>query len=167
MSSVPRKTSLVFTRESITPAAATRMLDNSNTAKRRPLSEAITKVYSHIMSLGEWCPDTGETIKISDDGEVVDGQHRLTALIASGKPVTMWVARGVPAEAFQFIDQGKARDLSDLLAIMGWHLPKVTAVTMRMLWRDSIKTGHPLSNPDADERIGESGIATFSAPYRE
>ena len=167
MASMPvRKAALAFTRERITPTQATRWLENSNLARRRPLSQKAAATYANIMASGGWCVDTGEALKLGYNDEVVDGQHRLTAIIMSKKPQEMWVARGVPHEAFQYLDQGKTRDLIDLFAILGWPVPRITSVALRMLWRDSIKTGHPLTSPDAGAKIGDGGVADFAEKYK-
>jgi hypothetical protein len=66
---------------------------------------------------------TGEPV-IFDSGEpgaeiLQDGWHRLTAIVNSGKGQWIVVVRGVPREAFHFIDHGKGRVFRDTLHVEG------------------------------------------------
>jgi hypothetical protein len=60
--------------------------------------------------------------------------------------VKIAVAHGIKEEMFQFIDQGKARTLQDILSVEDWVNPREVSVTMKMLWRRD-RTAH--NNPYA------------------
>ncbi len=60
---------------------------------------------------------THQPIAIAEDGELVDGQHRLTAVYESGVPVDMFVAYNAPRSAK--IDIGKPRDTRTALYMAG------------------------------------------------
>lgn len=62
----------------------------------------------------------GESIKIDEEGNLMDGQHRLTAIVRSGIPQTMLVARCVPRITMRTIDRGEARTVADWLKIRGF-----------------------------------------------
>jgi hypothetical protein len=74
------------------------------------------------MVSGEWGV-TGDTIKVSSDGRLLDGQHRLLALIRYDKPLEMFIAEGVDPELFPMIDTGKSRTASDVLSSTGVGRP--------------------------------------------
>lgn len=128
---------LKFTRETISPKKAKSMLDATESAGfvNRGQTKTFVHRYAGDMSKGHWMSDTGETIKVATNGAVIDGQHRLNAIIASGGSVKLWVCRGIDASMFQYIDQGKSRDLQDIMVIEGWENPRILAVTGKMLWR--------------------------------
>jgi hypothetical protein len=102
--------------ELITPEMAQAWLDRGG-VNRKPSERAIMKLV-YAINLGEW-DLTGETIKLDREGRVRDGQHRLQAIIRSGKAVQCIVVRGIPESAFDKIDTGKSRSMADVLSIHG------------------------------------------------
>lgn len=71
------------------------------------------------MRRGKW-ELNGESIKISKDGTLVDGQHRLEACIESNTSFTTIVAYGVEASTQTTIDLGVKRKLTDQLIMRGY-----------------------------------------------
>lgn len=61
----------------LTPDIASRMLNTNQ--RNRPLKNNVVKQYAAAMLRGEWKLN-GETIIISRDGNLLDGQHRISAL---------------------------------------------------------------------------------------
>lgn len=102
--------------ESVTPEKATAYL--SKNKSNRPISERNTERLATAMAAGEWVVN-GESIKFNGDGSLVDGQHRLAAIIRSKKTIKTYVVRGLPSTSYDTIDQGKPRSLADLLARAG------------------------------------------------
>jgi hypothetical protein len=111
--------------ELITPELAQTWLDRGG-VNRKPSERAIMKLV-HAINLGEW-DLTGETIKLDKEGRVRDGQHRLQAIIRSGKAVQCIVVRGIPESAFDKIDTGKSRNMADVLSIHG-HIQSTALAT--------------------------------------
>jgi hypothetical protein len=113
------------------------------------------------MRRGHWHGElTAEAIKIGSVGGravVIDGQHRLAAIVESGAPIRAWVAENVPVEAFRYLDQGKPRDLADILTVKGYADAKSLASAMRMLWKED-RTGSPFVKPDGEDAEGEAEI---------
>lgn len=106
----------------ISPEMARDILDFSEKSgsRNRRLSPAVVKRYANDMKRGNW-KTTGAAISLTSEGILIDGQHRLNAIVVSGVPVEMVVARGVQKDAFNVMDQGKRRDLADLLYIDGFR----------------------------------------------
>lgn len=100
----------------ITPAIAERLL-LSNVSNRIVNARRVS-LYSGALTRGEWKLN-GESIKIAPDGRLLDGQHRLQAIVQSGIPMTTWVVKNVPNDVFDTIDTGKARGGSDTLKVAG------------------------------------------------
>ncbi len=106
-----------FKKELITPNKALSILQ-SNTKNRR-LKSPHVNLYARDMQSGRWKEDTAEMIKISDEGLVLDGQHRLNAVIESNTAVWFHVAYDVPTEVFDVLDTGSTRSASDAFKIKG------------------------------------------------
>lgn len=106
-----------FEKVEISPDLAKQYLKRN--AGNRPLDKSITNYYADQMGDGEWVTDTGEPIKFDISDRLVDGQHRLNAVILHGKPMSFWVCWGVPKEAFLALDKGKKRTAADNFAIRG------------------------------------------------
>lgn len=96
--------------ELITPERATELL-KLNTRNRRIRTKHVLNM-SRQMERGEWRV-THQPIAISSDGALLDGQHRLAAVVKCGLPVKMSVAYGVSPDIFGTIDVGAIRDTRD------------------------------------------------------
>jgi hypothetical protein len=106
----------IATLTTITPTYAAELLNKN--VKNRPLSEGRVLELSEEMASGNFMSN-GETIKIDTEGYVLDGQHRLYAIIKSGVTLDFWIISGINPEAFSTIDTGKRRSAGDTLHIMG------------------------------------------------
>lgn len=100
----------------ITPEMAAEMLENN--VFNRPLSNARVAMYVAAMKAGEWTLN-GEAIKFDVTGRLLDGQHRLTAIIRANVAIQTVVIRGLPAKSASTIDTGKNRTAADVLALGG------------------------------------------------
>lgn len=109
--------SIKVEKKLVTPAVAEQLLRNN--IKNRALSRTNLQRLVDQMNDGEWQEETGESIKIASDGTLLDGQHRLTAIIQSGKSYEFLIISNLPNEAFNVIDTGKIRSSGDSLHIMG------------------------------------------------
>lgn len=97
----------------VTPELAKAILGQND--KNRPISSDTVTKYSKLMKQNKW-QFNGETIIIAIDGTLLDGQHRLSAIVASKTVQKMIVVKGVAKDAFTTIDIGKKRNASDALA---------------------------------------------------
>lgn len=86
--------------------------------KNRPLNKRYGMQLSDVMSEGDWWMN-GETIIFASDGTLLNGQHRLWAIIHSGVEVDVMVVRGIDEEAFKTLDGGRKRTLGDTLSLQG------------------------------------------------
>lgn len=102
--------------EIITPAYAKQLLDQN--PSNRKLSETTINRYAADMKAGAWT-NNGQGIVITPDGALLDGQHRMHAVLRSQREIAMLVVRGVPPEAFVTMDSGKARSFADVLSVQG------------------------------------------------
>jgi hypothetical protein len=105
----------------ITPAQASLWLQNN--PSNRPLRESTVLAYAADMKDGNWVP-THQGICIDENGILIDGQHRLAAIVRSGCTVGMLVTRGLPAalegkriKTIDAVDRGASRSIKDLLKL--------------------------------------------------
>lgn len=106
--------------EKITPEIAQDWLSKHNTKNRR-LRRTTVIGYARDMKIGEWIPNH-QGIAFDKDGNLLDGQHRLAAIVMSGVTIPCLIARNVPTKAegamaatMDTIDRGAARSVADML----------------------------------------------------
>lgn len=101
----------------ITPADAMALLEMNGT--NRPLNEQHVKRIARQISDGKW-KFNGDTIKIATTKNILDGQHRLWAIIEAKTAIETIVVRDIEEDAFATIDTlRKPRSGSDILALLG------------------------------------------------
>ena len=117
-----------------TPAVSEALLDEYNNlpdSPNRPKKPANIIRYTADMQRKEWAL-TGDTVKFSDRGRLVDGQNRLTACCRAGVAFSSLVVFGVVHEYFDRMDRGKPRDASDLLHLHGY--PQTARLAAAIRW---------------------------------
>jgi len=105
-----------FAKEKITPAIAASYLQK-NTNNRPLNARRVAEITKEITS-GRW-QLTHQGIAFARDGRLIDGQHRLTAIVAAGVTVDVMVARDCDEDTFHVIDVGGKRTAADVLSIVG------------------------------------------------
>ena len=116
----------------VSPVDASRILEK-NTHNRR-LSENQVKRFASDMTEGRW-QNNGESIKIATDGTLLDGQHRLWAIVESETTQTMTVVWDLPAESQHTMDMGQTRSAGQMLALTGQKDSILRASVAHMLLR--------------------------------
>ena len=96
--------------ETIDPKRAKEYL-KSNTENRR-VRQAWVERLAGMITRGEWFL-THQGIAFSHDGRLIDGQHRLLAIVEANKPAQMMVARDIEEKAYRHIDGGAPRSVAD------------------------------------------------------
>lgn len=119
----------------MTPDKAMELLANAD--PNRTVHQRRVGAYTRNMVAGHWRVN-GETVKLAPDGKLIDGEHRLWAVVKAGdmgiKSVPMMVAFNVPRDVRQTVDTGKARSYTDVLKIRGYGgKGRVLASTMRYI----------------------------------
>ena len=110
-----------YRTEVITPERARKLLDQTAQLgfNNRSIRQARVEKLSHAISLGQW-QLTHQPLAITTDGAVLDGQHRLQAIVMADKEVEMLVVRDAAPETFSVVDTGAARTTGDALKISGF-----------------------------------------------
>lgn len=121
-----------FSVEKIGPEeAAAYLAQNTHNRKIKP---HVVDKYAAAMTRGEWALN-GEAIKFDVDGGLLDGQHRLAAIIASGVTIETIVIRGLVPESQDTLDHHTPRTLGDVLALHGEKNATDLAAALSVFWR--------------------------------
>ena len=135
--------------ETITPAKAASILANHNPHNRR-LRQTYVDRLARDMEAGRW-HDHHQAIGFNGDGSLVDGQHRLAAIVQSGKSQKLLVVREVPNESIGVIDAHSSRNTRDGLRLVHGidsdH--RMVGAAMYMEWRASKHGKTPAERIDA------------------
>ena len=117
--------------QTITPERASQCLAANTT--NRPVSKAVVRSFAQAMRRGEWMV-THQGIAFDTRGVLVDGQHRLAAIIEADRPVELTVFTEVGEGTFDVLDTGKRRSAADVLAIEGEKSSTMLAAMVRTVW---------------------------------
>jgi len=99
----------------VDPALALEWLQR-NIATNRPMRPTVIDGYAGEMERGEWHL-THQGVAFDTSGNLIDGQHRLAAIIKANVVVPMMVTVNAPADSFVALDGGVKRTLGDRLSI--------------------------------------------------
>lgn len=94
-----------------------RWLLKNNSHNRHPARQTV-QLYADQMKRGTWRLN-GEPIIIADNGDVMDGQHRLLACIDADMSFETLIVYNIPRDTFDTIDTGRGRNGADVLTING------------------------------------------------
>lgn len=117
--------------QTVTPGKAAEWLDANTT--NRPLSKPVVRGFAEAMKRGEWVV-THQGIAFDTGGALIDGQHRLAAIVEAGLPVELTVFTDVADGSFDVLDTGKRRNAADVLAIEGEKSATMLAAMVRTVW---------------------------------
>ena len=101
--------------EYITPDIAQKFLEVMGPNQK--VSQKHVDYLVSAMKTGEWIEGAGDPIQFNEQGEFINGQHRMWAIIESGMSFYFNVMRGLPIAAMGTIDTGRSRSLKAFLEI--------------------------------------------------
>ena len=99
----------------------------TNFTNRTITPSTVTKYVKGIKAK-EWTYNPMASIGFDDKLNFIQGQHRLLAIIRSGESASFSVVFNCPEKAFVHLDNGKPRNLADILTTMGY--PKAQSVVL-------------------------------------
>lgn len=97
-------------RVDISPNTAEVILKYNN-KKNRNISMSKVSLYAKDMISGNWSADTIDSIAFDSKGILINGQHRLKAIVKSGQTINALVSFGVSPH--MGMDAGKTRSIKD------------------------------------------------------
>ena len=115
----------------------------SNGRRNRHISEFVVARYTREMEAGLW-QENGDSIRFDVDGKLIDGQHRLKAIIRTGISMECVVVEDLPRSAFETLDRGKRRSTGDSLSYLGESNANCLAGALHLIWKYEHGTWHRL-----------------------
>lgn len=119
----------------VTPELAQAMLSYLHEDQRRIRLGHMNGLSAH-MRAGRF--EGIDTIKLDAEGNVIDGQHRLSAIVESGEPQYMIIVTSVPESVKQYLDQGAKRNEGDRLKMQFGLNPSAGVKTALKLLRTDL-----------------------------
>lgn len=140
----------VYTVVDITPDLAKKWL--AQNTHNRNLRERVINGYAADMRAGNWVED-GQSIKFAKGdvvlldnppiigGALLDGQHRLSAIVTANMTVRMLVVSNLPDSTQDTMDTGAKRVLGDVLKLRGEaHSITLAAALLRVyMWKQGYR----------------------------
>lgn len=117
----------------ITPELAQELL-GSTTIQNRHVNQAKVDRYADLMRRREWS-ENGESIILDHKDNLMDGQHRLLALIQAGVTLRFVIVRGVAPTVMPTIDVGTARTAANVLHMGGYKNYSTLSAALGWLYR--------------------------------
>jgi hypothetical protein len=123
----------------VTPSLAGKWLEAGKGIQRNLMSSYVTALAAQ-MRRGEWKSSTHQSIAITAEGRILDGQHRLAAVVMADLTVEMLVAFNADPNTFDVVDGGRPRTAANILQIMGiQNAAVISAAAKFVLSYDKVK----------------------------
>ena len=124
----------------ISPSDAKFLLEMNQ--KNRAISDDTIRRYSADMVDSCW-KDSASQIQISSEGNLLNGQHRLRAILSSNTSQILTVTEGVPEDSFAVMDVGRGRSAADALSVIDTkhYVVAASAIKMWQSWDNGFTKG--------------------------
>ncbi len=140
----------------VTPRTAKTWL--ATNSENRSLSSDWVNKLARDMRSGDF-PNVGEAIKFDENGDLIDGQHRLAAVVQSGVAIEFLVVEGVPREYRYKLDKGRKRSVADELTMRhGIPSAMMVAATVRLVLQWQIEEVKSESYKPTDAEIVDFAV---------
>lgn len=144
------------------PELAAKWLESNHHLNRNIIKESVAQFVRDMLN-GRWIP--GTQIRFSKDGTLIDGQHRLRAIIESGTAQEFVVTRGCPNDTIKNLDTGCKRTARQNMKMSGHESnnPQLSIVNLLNGLNQNMETSYrpKLSIDEYIERIAflEPGLS--------
>lgn len=138
----------------VTPELAARWLEKRHPNQRKLKGNTVGE-YAAMMRRGEW-QLSPQGVSFSESGFLIDGQHRLAAVVRSGCTVPMYVTFDAPDNIY-ILDAGAARTPTDVVGMTGIKLSNAETAAIRFLIRwlgEGAEKNIPLITRIAEQHAG-------------
>lgn len=146
---LPETTSVVYVDKQLADSWLTR------NKKNRALNRKRVEHFAGAMTRGEW-KFTGEAIKFSKEGLLLDGQTRLAATSLADARVPMLVVVGLDEDAQAVMDTGQRRTAAQALGLLGKKNASTLAAMIqfdRQVERNRFDYGIVMTHPEIIEVV--------------
>jgi hypothetical protein len=103
----------------ITPDEAASILAAVPPGVNRKISHGRVVEIADDMTEGRWMTQTGESIKFDTDNILIDGQHRLAAIVRAQVPIEMACVFDVIRDRINVLDTMQPRSVAQVLVMRG------------------------------------------------
>ena len=103
-------------KQEISPDVAKQYIRTNN--QNRPLRKRRVDYYAKLMERGKW-KLTHQGIAFDKNGVMIDGNHRMHAVVQSGLTMPFMVTHGIDHDTFDVVDVGYKRTAGNIFAIHG------------------------------------------------
>lgn len=125
---LPFATGLRMEVVEVTPGKAQMLL--AAMPPQRPLAASRVTQLAKAIRAGRW-QVTHQGLAFDEKGQLIDGQHRLTACVEADMPIRIVCAFNVPSSSVSAIDRGRIRVIADDLVMSGIVSSSAHAQTMQ------------------------------------
>lgn len=147
--------------EEVTPMQAALWLELNN--HNRPMQYERAVALAGAIKRGEWAVN-GDAIRFSTAGKLLDGQHRLQAIVLAGVPVKTLIVRGLAPDSFATIDTNRnVRTARDVMALSGVLNYSVVAPMARLMYAYET-SGNPYESSTEKTPSAEQLLAIAQRP---
>lgn len=143
----------------ITPDIAQALFDRNK--RNRPFSKSTGERYAKIIEEGRWVLSS-DAIALDWNGNLINGQHRLWAVMDTCVPSWFHINIDLDPAAFAVLDNGKMRNAGDVLSIDGYSHARLRAAVIRLLL--AAKAGRLWTN---ERRAENDEVAVAALGYDE
>lgn len=124
----------------VTPDQAMMWLDKNT--HNRTVRQSVVEKYARDMKAGNWHL-THQGILFDWNDVLIDGQHRLWAIIESQSTIEMVVTYGADPTSQEFIDGGEMRQARDVLALRGEKVNPLMVGVGKLLAKQVLQRQNP------------------------
>jgi len=147
----------------VTPTIAERYLEHN--INNRSIKKGKLEKFAYSLSAGQWVQN-GDSIRFDTTGTLIDGQHRLKAVIVSQVPLlNQLVITGLAPEAWRTIDDGTKRTDADLLQRHGVKSASGKAAISKVLML--IERGFSPENKSQKNLITKEELETWVLEHED
>lgn len=150
----------------VTPEVAEQWL-GKNTGNRNVRRAHVEKLAQDMAS-GSWHM-TDESIKFDWNGRLIDGQHRLHAVVRSGASILTRVTRGLAPDAQNYMDTQSVRTASDALGFEGKShtatLAAIARIDLAVRAGKPQQKGFPVTHAGVLKWVEENPLAEDAAAF--
>lgn len=128
--------------------------------RNRRVSKYFLSYLKGILQRGEWVIN-GDTIRISREMKLLDGQHRLRAVAETGIPIRTFVIYGLDPAAQLAMDQGKKRTNADQLDL--YDEPDTSTLASALSWYQRYEENHMVDTGPHSKQTPHQAVALLDA----
>lgn len=153
----------VSTLVEITPEMAKELLKKN--INNRPLRKSNIAFLTNEILSGNW-EATGTPICFDIDGHLVNGQHRLKAIIEANIPIKEYILGGFSKEAYHKMDGHQPRSASDILHTNGWANSNTVAAVVKFIMV-FLENPRGLDGGNWNRKISNKDVLDFASDNEE